>query len=173
MNKDEAQKKESKRYVILTIISLLVLLVLLLFIFVIYPNINKNNKSSTKYSREVSVTDITSESSLDSSNSLVFSYGEDNIETVKFSSSSPTVFIGSYISHNFIYSASGDNPNEVTITYSNVDISNISFVVTISNNVGKEQRILNEDEYVVNNNTFTYSSSSSIYIYKVVIEYYK
>ena len=171
MNKSmEEQRNNKKRYIIISIVSLLVLIVLLLFIFVIYPNINKS-KSFTPSNREVSITDITGSTSLRSDNSLVFSYEDE--ESVTFTSTSAGVYIGSYPNPTYIYSARDSSINEVSITYSNnrVNISNLTFRVTISDDNGLNQRLLKEDEYLVNNSTFTYSSSLSIYIYNVVIEY--
>ena len=102
----------------------------------------------------------------------MFSYNEGN-EVVTFTSTSAGVFIGVYPNPTYIYSAITSSPNTVSITYSNGTFSNLSFKVTVSDDSGNNQRLLKEDEYVVNDKTFTYSSSSSIYIYKVGISYCK
>lgn len=168
----KSHKDNDRRYVVAAFISTLVLLVFLLFVFLIYPQFNKGNNRPTQYSREINITDITSDTHLNTDKSLVFSYDDGN-EVVTFTSTSSGVFIGVYPNPTYIYSAITSSPNTVSITYSNGAFSNISFKVTISDDSGNNQRLLNEDEYEVNDKTFTYSSSSSIYIYKVVINYYK
>ena len=133
-------------YIYAATIMLIIEAVAITLIFTIPPLINRETKKT--YGREISVSDITSETTLGVDGSLTFSFEN---EEVKFITNAETYSISSPSNTKYVYSVENDTEYYVDIEYTRTDkaIRNVSFKITLCDVDGNNLKVLEKDKYTV------------------------
>lgn len=162
------ERKTSNKLINIFSIVLIILVILIsgLLAYLLPNFLNKKNNKYIEYNPSL----ITETTSMDIDRSLSLPIEiEDNIFTIKLSSSSSSISIGSYITHDYLYKVEGSLSNNVDISFiSNNKINIISYHIIDINGDSLSPEYNN-----INDNGFTTSirGNSSISIYKIGITY--
>ena len=169
--KEFKEKHPDIRFLYALVILLILVGVAVSLIFIL-PGMLK--PKANKRSRSVTPSVITSTTSLNTDMSLSLSLGEG--ESIKISSNAEDRSIDAYENPKFLYLTSSSSTYYIDIEYSvtSISISDISFVVTLSDSNGNNKRNPNQEDISVTNNKLRYlvnGGATDIAIHSIEISY--
>ena len=163
-------KEEERKYKAFILLALILVLLVSSFISFVaiygYSNLPKYQECVSHYTVDMINDDI----HLETDGALVL---VNDKETLKLSSSSSNVNLGSVSPHDYIYASVNGGNSDVSILFKRSDsvIKNLRYTVVVSDSDGNNRNALSDSDYVIDHDVLTYSSSSNIYIYSVSVSY--
>ena len=162
-------------------IILLIFLIILLILLLLKNKHNDADNNKRKITSSFDTSLLTDTSSLDNKSfTLTTSFNDEYYVSVVMNTTTSNASIGSYTSHDYLYSIYDGNPNnELTLTLKvsdneNNDISNTvsDIVFTIELGDKDSHTPITLDKANENNKTTTYISNNTITIYSITVDWY-